>query len=104
MEHISVDELHERVSDMGPDDLILDVRTDEEFEEGHIKGARNQTHEEVAGIAEDLKKYKNVYVHCKMGGRAKQAAETLEEAGLSNIICVSQGGMQRWMDMGWEME
>ncbi|CCQ89890.1 Rhodanese-like protein, putative Thiosulfate sulfurtransferase glpE [Nitrospina gracilis 3/211] len=104
MEHISVDKLHDLLPNMGPDDLILDVRTEEEFEEAHIKGARNQNHEDVEDIADELKKYKNVYVHCKMGGRAQKAAETLEGAGLTNIICVSQGGMQRWMDMGWEAE
>lgn len=104
MEHISVDKLHDLVPGMGPDDLILDVRTEEEFEEAHIKGARNKSHEDVEDIADELKKYKNVYVHCKMGGRAQKAAELLENAGLTNIICVSQGGMQRWVDMGWEAE
>lgn len=104
MEHISIDKLHELLPNLGSEDLILDVRTEEEFEEGHIKGARNKTHEQVGSIADELKNYKNVYVHCKMGGRAQKAAEALEGSGLSNIICVSQGGMQRWMDMGWETE
>ena len=104
MENISVDKLHELVPDMGDEDLILDVRTPEEFLEGHIPGARNQDHETVSSIADELKKYKNVYVHCKMGGRAQKGAADLEMAGLTNIVCVSQGGIQRWMDMGWEVE
>jgi len=104
MENISINKLHELVPDMGDQDLILDVRTPEEFLEGHIPGARNQDHETVSPIADELKKYKKVYVHCKMGGRAQKAAEDLEMAGLTNIICVSQGGMQRWMEMGWEVE
>ena len=105
MENISVDKLHDEVlPNLGADELVLDVRTPGEFDEGHIKGARNVDHEQVAGIADELKQYKTVYVHCKMGGRAKQASETLQNSGLTNIVCVSQGGMQRWMDMGWEME
>jgi len=104
MEKISVDKLHDLLPDLGADELVLDVRTPKEFEEGHIKGARNVDHEVVAEIAEELKQHKTVYVHCKMGGRAQKASETLENSGLSNIVCVSQGGMQRWMDMGWEME
>ncbi len=104
MEHISIDKLHDLLPDMGADELVLDVRTEEEYGEGHIKGARLQPHEEVGAIAEELKQYKTVYVHCKMGGRAKQAAEALTQSGLDNIVCVSQGGMQRWMDMGWEMD
>jgi len=39
-----------------------------------------------------------------MGGRAQKAAEDLEMAGLTNIVCVNQGGMHRWMEMGWETE
>ena len=88
MEHISADELHNRVGNLTSDDLILDVRSASEFNEGHIKGAQNTGHEEVAGEVDALKKYKNIYVHCKMGGRAKMAAESLQGAGLDNIICV----------------
>ena len=103
MEHISADELHNRVENLSSEDLILDVRTASEFYSGHIDGAQNTPHEEVAKEAEVLKKYKTVYVHCKMGGRAKVAAEKLEGAGLDNIVCVSDGGMQRWEDMGWPL-
>ena len=103
MEHISADELHNRTENLSSDDLILDVRSPSEFNDGHIEGAQNTPHEEVANEVEDLKKYKTVYVHCKMGGRAKIAAEALKEAGLENIVCVSDGGMQRWNDMGWPL-
>lgn len=104
MENITVDKLHDLYPDMGADDLILDVRTPGEFSEGHIPGARNQDHETVGSIADELKNYKNVYVHCKMGGRAQKAAADLEMTGLTNIVCVNKGGMHRWMEMGWETE
>ena len=104
MDHISIDKLHELIPSLDSNDLILDVRTPEEYSDGHIKGSRNQTHEEVGAIAEELKQHKTVYVHCKMGGRAQRAAEALTQAGLTNVVCVSQGGMQRWLDMGWEIE
>ena len=104
MENISIDELYEITQDLGENHLILDVRTPEEFSGGRIKGAMNKTHEEVSAIAEDLKKYDKVYVHCKMGGRAQMASQALRETGLENIICVSQGGMERWREMGWPVE
>lgn len=104
MEKISIDKLHDLISDMGEGDLILDVRTPAEFSEGHILGARNQDHESVGAIADELKNYRTVYVHCKMGGRAQKAADDLEMAGLTNIVCVNQGGMHRWIEMDWEME
>ena len=104
MDKISIDKLHDLISDLGEDELVLDVRTPAEFSGGHIIGARNQDHESVDSISDDLKKYKTVYVHCKMGGRAQKAADDLEMAGLTNIVCVSQGGMHRWIEMGWEVE
>ncbi len=105
MERISIDKLHDEIiPNMGSDELILDVRGTDEFAEGHIKGARNHSHERVAEIAEELKQYKTVYVHCKMGGRAQRAAEALDIEGLDNIVCVSDGGMHKWMEMGWETE
>ena len=88
MEIISIDDLHDEVQKMGGNNLILDVRSAEEYSAGHIEGSQNTPHEEVSGIAEDLKGYDNVYVHCKMGGRAKIASEALINAGLNNIVCV----------------
>lgn len=104
MESISIDELHAKMGKLGKDELILDVRSPEEFAAGHIKGARNAPHENVDDIADEIEEYKTVYVHCKMGGRAKLAAQILCDAGLENIICVSDGGMHRWMEKGWPVE
>ena len=103
-ENISIDELKSRFSKLGKDELILDVRSPAEFAQGHIKGARNAPHESVDDLADELEEYKTVYVHCKMGGRAKTAAQTLREAGLENVVCVSDGGMQRWLEKGWPVE
>ena len=104
MEIISIDDLHEKTQDMGDNNLILDVRSPEEYSSGHISGSQNTPHEEVTGIADELKSYDNVYVHCKMGGRAKMASEVLINAGLDNIVCVGNGGMERWKQMGWPVE
>lgn len=104
MEIISIDELHDRMEDMGEKNLILDVRSPEEYSAGHIGGSQNTPHEEVSGIATDLSNYDKVYVHCKMGGRAKMASEALINAGLNNVVCVGNGGMERWMQMGWPVK
>ena len=57
MEHISADELHSRIENLSSEDLILDVRSPSEFNDGHIEGAQNTPHEEVTNEVEDLKKY-----------------------------------------------
>ncbi len=104
MDKINIDELHDLLPDLGENDLVLDVRTVDEFNEGHISGARNVPHEEVRLIANELSGCRKVYVHCKMGGRAQAAASDLESSGLSNIVCVSKEGMKRWVKMGWPVE
>ena len=104
MEIISIDELHDRIDSLGDDELVLDVRSPEEFKEGHIKGAQNTPHDQVNSIADELKSYKTVYIHCKMGGRAQMATKTLESAGLTHVICIGNGGMQRWQEKAWPVE
>jgi phage shock protein E len=104
MEIISIDDLHDRMKDMGENNLILDVRSPEEYSAGHISGSQNTPHEEVSSISSELGNYDKVYVHCKMGGRAKMASETLINSGLNNIVCVGNGGMERWKQMGWPVE
>ena len=57
MEIISIDELHEVVENMGDNNLILDVRSAEEYSSGHIKGSQTTHHEEDSGISSDLNGY-----------------------------------------------
>ena len=99
MKNISIDEFHEQWPNLKDNDLILDVRSPAEYNEGHIAGARNVTHEEVGSIAHELKEHDTVYVHCKMGGRAKLASQILSQSGLDNIVCVGTGACtagQKW--------
>jgi len=104
MEIINIQEFHDRVQNLGDNDYILDVRSPEEFSEGHIENAHNTPHEEVGPLVEELEPYDHVYVHCKMGGRAKIASKILINGGLNNVICVGDGGMQAWMENGWPVE
>jgi len=102
MEHISADELHNRATTLSSDDLILDVRSPSEFNEGHIEGAQNTPHEEVTSAVDSLKSYKTVYVHCKMGGRAKIAAERfrlLDWKILSVLVMVGCSAGQIWVGL-----
>lgn len=103
MDNISIDKLHDLLDGMTEKELILDVRSPSEFNEGHIEGAQNIPHEEVGSLVEDLRNYETVYVHCKMGGRAKMASGILKSSGLDNVVCVGDGGMQRWTEMGWPL-
>lgn len=89
---------HQRLS---KEEVILDVRRPEEFAEGHISGAKNISHEQVLGHVDELKKYKAVYIHCKRGGRAKNAFDALSQAGLTNLVCIHDAGMDSWIENGY---
>ena len=76
--------------------IILDVRTQEEYEEGHIPGAAQISHEEIAEKAEEVLTDKNqlILVYCRSGRRSKIAAEALVELGYTNIK--EFGGILDW--------
>ena len=70
------------------DYILLDVRRDDEFEEGHIPGAINIPNESIGTeeIAELLDKNQTIYVYCRSGNRSKQASQKLVELGYTNVI------------------
>jgi phage shock protein E len=68
-------------------DVVIDVRTPQEFQSGHIEGALNLPHDT---IAQDIPKAKvakddHVILYCKSGRRADIAMGTLKGLGFSNI-------------------
>lgn len=83
------------------DEVILDVRRPDEFQAGHIENALNIPVDQVGQSVDELRKYQTVYIHCKRGGRAKTAFEVLSNAGLSNLVCIHDAGMDQWMESGY---
>ena len=76
--------------------IILDVRTQEEYDQGHIPGAILISHEEIAEKAEDVLTNKDqlILVYCRSGRRSKIAVEALVELGYTNIK--EFGGIIDW--------
>ena len=76
--------------------IILDVRTQEEYDQGHIPGAIVIPHEEIADKAEEVLTDKDqlILVYCRSGRRSKLAAEALVELGYTNIK--EFGGIIDW--------
>lgn len=75
---------------------LVDVRTREEYEEGHIPGAVCIPNEILAEEAEARlpDKEQMIYVYCRSGRRSKQAAEVLCKLGYTNITEI--GGINDW--------
>lgn len=63
-----------------PSYIVIDVRTREEFAEGHIDGAFNIPYDEITDLI-DFNKDTVLFVYCKSGKRSKIAAETLLDLG-----------------------
>ena len=76
--------------------IILDVRTQEEYDQGHIPGAIGISYEEIPDKAEEVLTDKNqlILVYCRSGRRSKIAAEALLELGYTNIK--EFGGIIDW--------
>ena len=76
--------------------IILDVRTREEYDQGHIPGATQISHEEIAEKAEKVLTDKDqlILVYCRSGRRSKIAAEALVKLGYTNIK--EFGGIIDW--------
>lgn len=76
--------------------IVLDVRTQEEYDEGHIPGAIQISHDEIEEKAEGMLPDKDqlLLVYCRSGRRSKLAAGALVELGYTNIK--EFGGIIDW--------
>jgi phage shock protein E len=91
--------------DAGDAPIILDVRTREEFAAGHIPGAINIPHDELAERYGELVAAPGdeIVVHCQSGRRASAAERTLREAGYTHVLDL-KGHMQGWKAAGLPIE
>lgn len=75
------------------DMLILDVRTRDEYAQGHIPGAKLIPVNELPGKVASIEKYRDkpVLVYCASGGRSPSAVRTLLEEDFTKIYHLSRG-------------
>lgn len=78
--------------------LLVDVRTAEEYNSGHIPGAINLALQDLPQKMDTLPKDQPIVVYCRSGARSNSAAQMLNEAGFDNIYDL--GGIQRWQSQG----
>lgn len=94
-ERISQEEA-KRIMDQEEDFIILDVRTQEEYDTGHIKGAICIPNETISeDILEQLPdQQQQILVYCRSGNRSRQAAGKLARLGYTNVK--EFGGIITW--------
>ena len=75
--------------------ILLDVRTREEYDTGHIKQAICLPNEEIISEPEQLPdKAQPILVYCRSGNRSRQAAQKLADMGYENVF--EFGGLTDW--------
>ena len=76
--------------------ILLDTRTQEEYDQSHIPGALLIPHTEIAdrAKAELPDKDQVILVYCRSGNRSKQASAALAELGYTNVK--EFGGINTW--------
>ena len=93
-EQISPQEAKKRM-DNEEDVIILDVRTQEEYDSGHIKNAVCLPNEDILSEPDILPdKGQQILVYCRSGNRSKQAAQKLADMGYENVL--EFGGILDW--------
>lgn len=102
-------------SDLSPQDaekminssdiVILDVRTDEEYEKGHLRDARHMDYylEDFEENVSELPTDKTYLLYCHSGYRSKKAYNFMKEKGFENIHNL-QGGIEAWVEAGNDLQ
>ena len=94
-ERQSVTQIKARI-DEGWAPYVLDVRRPHEAEIVALAFAdRLQPHDQLASIADELPRDRDILVHCKLGGRSARACATLAELGFTRLVNM-EGGITAW--------
>jgi len=83
--------------------MLLDVRTQEEYAEGHIAGAILIPVQVLAERLSEVPHDKQVYVYCHSGARSARASTLLARKGYTNIENM-MGGIVAWKAAGYPVE
>ena len=65
--------------------IVIDVRTLEEFESGHIEDSSNIEWQEISLIADNINKDQKIYLYCRSGRRSQNATDILVDLGYKDV-------------------
>ena len=104
IDEVSSPDVHERIGEpQGP--LLLDVREQDEWQEGHLPGAvhvpRGNLESRVEALISD--KSREIIVYCAVGARSAFAAKSLGDLGYDNVVSMV-GGFADWKHNGFDFQ
>ena len=83
--------------------LFLDVRTQEEWDEFHIRGSRLIPLAELPDRLGELPRDRKIVVVCRSGHRSLSAVNLLQQAGFTRLSSLA-GGLQAWQEADYPLE
>lgn len=88
-----------------PQLVLVDVRSPEEFAEGHVPGAVNLPHDAVTDYLHLLQgqQQRHLVLYCRSGRRAGLAAAQLQQQGFQQISLL-EGDMPGWQEQGFQVQ
>ena len=101
---VSSREFNNLISSKSPSDIVLDVRTIEEFSEGHIQGAKlmdfyKENYENDLAL---LDKNVTYYIYCRSGNRSGETLELMKKLGFKNVYNLNRG-INDWNSKGYKI-
>jgi rhodanese-related sulfurtransferase len=99
----TTEELQQKVNNLAQNEVLLDVRTPEEFRQGHIAGSVNFdiSNSNIMQEIVNLDHSKTYIVYCRSGGRSQLASMIMQQKGLKVIN--SSVGIIYWSKAGLEL-
>jgi len=81
--------------------LLLDVRTQQEYDQSHLQDSILIPVQELAARINEIEDYKDkpVYVYCRSGNRSMSAISILEDQGFTDLYNM-KGGITSWINQG----
>ncbi len=82
--------------------LLLDVRTQSEWDQGHIAGSILIPLDALSARLSELPRDRDIIVVCRSGARSKEGSAILRQAGFTRVGCLT-GGLQSWVAAGYPL-
>lgn len=80
--------------------LLLNVVDEEFYDLGHLEGSLKIPWDLLEGRLAEVDRARYLVVYCRRGVRSEPAYTTLEDAGYAHVW-VMEGGIERWIDLGY---
>jgi rhodanese-related sulfurtransferase len=99
-ENITASACKKIIDEYGDNVIVLDVRSEEEFDRGKILNAKNIPLNELAVRENELQKDQKIIIYCASGNRSRTACSILQSHGF--VRCMNlDGGLLAWNREGF---